>query len=296
MADSEISAKNPYPYKRAKVLDAEMAYFEAGSGDPIVLLHGNPTTSYLWRNVVPHLEGLGRCLVPDLMNSGASDNIPDGGLRFADHIRYLDAWFEAVGATKNVIFVIQDWGAALGFYRTCRFPDQVDGIVYMEAMVRPRFWTDLPEERVPAFKKMRSPEGEAMIMETNFFIEKMLFERGVIRALSDEEKDAYREPAKDDQKRRQTRQWACEIPFEGEPEDNYKLVKQYSDFLGESHDLPKLFVNCDEGHALAGASREHCRQWPNQEEITLNAKHYVQEDRPVELGQAAAAFIKKIRG
>jgi haloalkane dehalogenase len=230
------------------------------------------------------------------MNHGDSDNIPGGKMRYADHIPYMDDWFEKTGATENAIFVLHDWGAALGFYRACRFSGQVKGIAYLESMVRPRFWSDMPDERVVAFKKMRGPEGDAMIMETNFFVEKMLFEMGTIRDLTEEEKNVYRKPTEDTQKRMQTLQWPREIPFEGEPEDNYKLVKRYSDFLCANEDLPKLFINCLEGHALAGAAREFCRKWPNQTEITLKARHYAQEDCPGEIGQAVAGFVKKVRG
>ena len=194
---SPVSPNDPYERKRVKVLDAEMAYIEAGEGDPIVLLHGNPATSYLWRNVIPHLEGLGRCLAPDLMNSGASDNIPGGGCRYTDHIPYLDAWFEAVGATKNAFLVLHDWGAALGFNRLARHPEQVVGLSYMESMVRPRLWTDMPEERVAQFKTLRGEAGLAMIMEDNFFVETMLLKRGIVRELSEAEKEAYRAPTVD---------------------------------------------------------------------------------------------------
>jgi haloalkane dehalogenase len=296
MESNGISATDPYGRKHVSISDANMAYIEVGEGDPIVLLHGNPTTSYLWRNVIPHLEGLGRCLAPDLMNHGESDHIPSGGIRYSDHIPYIDEWFEKVGATKNVILVLHDWGAALGFYRTCRYPEQVAGIVYMEAMVRPRLWSDMSEDRGAAFKKMRGPDGDAMIMESNFFIETMLFERGIIRDLSEEEKNVYRKPTEDPQRRMQTLQWAREIPFEGEPEDNYEMVKRYSDFMTQSQNLPKLFLNCDEGHALAGAAREFCRKWPNQIEKTLKARHYAQEDCPHEIGDAVAEFLKSIRG
>ncbi len=295
MVSNEISPIDPYPRKRLKVLDAQMAYVEAGEGDPIVFLHGTPATSYLWRNVIPHLEGLGRCLAPDLMNHGDSDNIPGGKLRYADHIPYMDEWFEKSGAVENAIFVLHDWGAALGFYRACRYPEQVKGIAYLESMVRPRFWSDMTDQRVAAFKKMRGPDGEDMVMKDNFFVEKMLFEMGIIRDLTEEEKNVYRKPTEDPQKRRQTLQWPREIPFEGEPADNHALVKRYSDFLCASDGLPKLFINCEEGHALAGAAREFCRQWPNQTEITLKARHYAQEDRPAALGEAVAAFVKKVR-
>ena len=293
---SPVSAKDPWPRKRARVLDAEMSYLEAGAGDPIVLLHGNPTTSYLWRNVIPRLEPLGRCLAPDLMNSGASDNIPDGGCRFGDHVPYLDAWLEAAGAVENVFFILHDWGAALGFHRVSRYPEQAAGLAYMEAMVRPRLWSDMPEDRVAQFKKMRGADGLSMIMETNFFVETMLFERGIVRELGEEEKRAYRDPTLDPQKRRQTHRWACEIPFEGEPADNYQIVRRYGAFLRASADLPKLFINCEEGHALAGAARAFCREWPNQEEVSVPARHYAQEDCPDEIGRALARFIRKTRG
>ncbi len=296
MSKDTISAANPYPYKRLKVLDSEMAYIDTGEGDPIVFLHGNPTTSYLWRNVIPHLEGQGRCLAPDLIGAGQSGKMPSGTYRFAEHVKYLDAWFEELELTKNVVLVLHDWGAALGFYRTCRFPDQVSGIAYMEAMVRPRFWSDMPDERIAVFKRLRSPEGDGMVMESNFFVETMLFDKGIVRDLTEEEKAVYRAPTEDPEMRMLTLQWAREIPFEGEPADNYELVKRYSDFLSNSEYLPKLFINCEFGHALAGAAREFCRKWPNQTEITLPGRHYVQEDFPHEVGEAVSAFVKRIRG
>ncbi|MCE2453752.1 MAG: haloalkane dehalogenase, partial [Nitrospinae bacterium] len=242
-------------------------------------------------NVIPHLESLGRCLAPDLMNSGASDNISGGGCRYRDHIPYLDAWFEAVGATQDAFFVLHDWGAALGFNRVARFPGQVVGLAYMESMVRPRLWTDMPEDRVAQFKTLRGEAGLQMVMEDNFFVETMLFDRGVVRDLSEAEKAVYRAPTEDPQKRRQTHQWACEIPFEGEPQDNYEIVKRYSDYLRASENLPKLFINCEYGHALAGAARDFCHQ----EEITIPTRHYGQEDCPGEIGRAVAAFIQKVR-
>ncbi|MBT6717525.1 MAG: haloalkane dehalogenase [Nitrospina sp.] len=294
MRSNEISSLNPYPHQHIDILDTEVAYMETGSGDPIVFLHGNPTTSYLWRNVIPHLESLGRCLAPDLIGAGESGNMPSGSYRFSDHIKYMDEWFEKLKITKNVILVVHDWGAAIGVNRAYRFPEQVKGIVYMEAMVRPRYWSDMPEMRVEIFKKLRSPEGDEMVMNTNYFVEKMLFELGVVRELSDDEKEAYRKPTEDHEKRMMTLQWAREIPFEGEPEDNHRLVKAYSDFLCESRNLPKLFINCEQGHALAGDAREFCRKWPNQTEISFPGRHYVQEDFPHEIGKAIADFSEKI--
>ena len=293
MGEGQISAANPYPEKRIAVLDSEIAYLEAGEGAPIVLLHGNLSRSYLWRNVIPHLEGRGRCLAPGPIGMGNSRKMPSGTNRFSEHIRHFDAWFEALGLTENLILVVYDWGAAIGFNRACRYPDQIKGIAYREAMVCPRFWADMPDERVKTFKTLRSAEGERMVREENFFVEKMLFERGVAREFTEEEENVYRAPFADSESRMITLQWAREIPFEGEPADNYAIVKRYSDFLSQSP-IPKLFVNAEFGHALAGVAREFCRAWPNQTEITVPARHYLQEDCPAEIGAAVSAFIKRI--
>jgi len=178
----------PYNMKRLPVLDAEMAYVDVGQRDPIVFLHGNPTSSYMWRNIVPYALPFSRVLAPDLIGLGRSSKSPRCSYRFFDHVAYLDAWFEKLGSTKNIVFVVQDWGAALGFYRTWRYPDRVVGIVYMEAMVRPRLWTDMPPERQLIFRRLRSSEGKDMVLRGNYFVEKMLFEYGVIRKLTAEEK------------------------------------------------------------------------------------------------------------
>lgn len=295
MGPKAISVEFPYKLKRLAVLDTEMAYVDVGEGDPIVFLHGNPTWSYVWRNVIPHLEGLGRCLAPDLVGMGHSGRSPGGRYRFADHIRYLDAWFDGLGLTRNIVLIVQDWGAALGFYRTCRFPDQISGLAYMEAMVRPRQWSDMPDERVAMFKELRGPAGEEMVLEQNFFVEKMLFEYGVIRPLSEAEKTAYRTPFTTPESRWPTLVWPREIPFNGDPADNAEIVQQYSEHLAASSGLPKLFINAELGHGLAGAARDFCRTWPNQAEMTVRAKHYVQEDCPDEIGSACANFVRALR-
>lgn len=296
MAKYEISAANPYTPKTVSVLDTQMAYLEAGSGDPIIFLHGNPTHAYLWRNIIPHLEGLGRCLAPDLVGMGSSGKMPSGTYRYPEHIKYLDAWFDAVGVGKNAIMVVHDWGAALGFNRIATHPDDFAGLAYMEAMVRPRKWADLPEDRVPQFKAFRTPEGAAKVMEGNLFVEKLLFELGVIRDLTEEEKDVYRAPfAGDVESRRPTLVFPCEIPFDGEPADNHEIVQRYSDFLAAS-DMPKLFLNTTEGHALVGGPRDFCRGWKNQTEVTIEGRHYAQEDSPREIGEAIAQFVSRVRG
>lgn len=292
----DISAAFPYDMQRVQVRDAQMAYVDVGEGDPIVFLHGNPTSSYTWRNVIPYLEPLGRCLAPDLIGMGQSSGSPTYSYRFDDHADYLDAWFEQLGLRENIVLVVQDWGAALGFDRAVRFPESVSGIAYMEAMVRPRLWTDMPPERQEVFRRLRGEEGEKMVLEDNYFVDKMLFEYGVKRALTEEEKDVYalrfREAGVS---RLPTLVFPRQIPFDGDPPETWARVKRYSDWLSRSAHLPKLFINADEGHGTAGAAREFCRAWPNQQEITVSAKHYVPEDCPHEIGEAVAKFVKRLR-
>jgi len=295
VSSKPISADFPFAMKRIAVRDSEMAYIDVGQGDPIVFLHGNPTSSYLWRNVIPYAQGLGRCLAPDLIGFGQSGKSPRYQYRFADHAAYLDAWFEALGLTRNVTLVIHDWGAALGFWRTCRFPASIRAVAYMEAMVRPRLFSDMPPERVAVFKRLRGSEGERMVIVDNFFIESMLFEHGIIRRLSVSEKAVYRAPFDKPVHRVPTLVFPRDIPFDGEPSDTAGMVKQYSDFMATSTNLPKLFVNADQGHGTAGAARELCRTWPNQREVTVSGKHYLQEDCPHEIGEAVARFVAEVQ-
>lgn len=290
-----LSTENPDLRKLVTVGDAEMAYVDIGEGDPIVFLHGNPTSSFLWRNVIPHVEGLGRIIAPDFVAHGWSSTSPRNAYHFKDNIAYFDTFFEALGLTENVILVVHDWGAAVGFNRAARFPEQIQGIAYMEAMVWPRKWTDIPPERVDAFKWFRTAEGEKAALEKNVFVEQMLFERGIVRDLSDVEKEVYRRPT--------TRTGGTnlpsiimpnDIPFDGEPADNHKIVEFYAEWLAKS-DVPKLFVNADQGHGLVGAAREHARTFKNQTEVTLHGRHYLQEDVPDGIGAALSEFVKKVR-
>jgi haloalkane dehalogenase len=291
-----LSTENPDLRRTVRVGDAEMAYIDIGTGDPIVFLHGNPTSSFLWRNVIPHVEGLGRIVAPDFIGHGQSSTSPRDAYRFKDNIEYFDAFFEVLDLTKNVILVIHDWGAAVGFYRAARFPGQIQGIAYMEAMVWPRHWTDMPPERVATFRNFRTPEGERQALDDNFFVETMLFERGIIRDLSETEKNVYRYATnRPGGTRLPGVVMPNDIPFDGAPADNYALVKFYSDWLKDS-DVPKLFVNADEGHGLAGAAREFARTLRNQTEATVHARHYLQEDAPDEVGAAVAGFVRRVRG
>jgi len=289
MEHPTISAADPYPRKRMAVAGVEMAYVDAGEGDPIVFLHGNPTSSYLWRNIIPPLESLGRCLAPDLVGMGDSGKAPDGSYRFVDHRRYLDGWFDALDLTQRVTLVVHDWGSALGFHWAHRYPDRVKGIVYMEAIVRSMIWQEWPDQARALFQAMRTPAGEEIILEKNVFVERVL-PASVLRGLSETEMDVYRRPYQEPgESRRPTLTWPREIPLDGEPSDVVEIVDAYAGWLATS-EVPKLFINADPGVILAGAQREYCRRWRNQREVTVKGSHFVQEDSPVQIGQAIAEW------
>jgi haloalkane dehalogenase len=293
MHNNVISPTDLYERKRAKVLDTEIAYIDTGKGAPIVFLHGNPTSSFLWRNVIPHVDPLGRCLAPDLVGMGESDKSHKGSYRFIDHARYLDAWLEELGITKNVTLVGHDWGSALGFYWAYRHQNWVRGIAYMEAIVRPFIWKEWPEASKAFFQALRSPAGEEIILQKNVFVEKML-PGTVLRRLSDEEMAVYKRPyLSTGESRRPTLIWPRELPINGQPVDVVKIVNQYAQWLTTS-DLPKLFINADPGGMLVGTQREFCRSWPNQQEVTVKGIHFIQEDSPLEIGKAIATFISRI--
>jgi haloalkane dehalogenase len=287
-----ISASDPHPRRRVSVAGTEISYVDVGSGDPIVFLHGNPTWSYLWRNIIPHVSDLGRCLAPDLMGMGQSHPSPTGGYRFADHAACLDAWFEALGLTDNVTLVLHDWGSALGFNRAARFPDQVRAVAYMEAIVQPRRWSDFPDGRDRIFRALRSAEGEAMVLDNNFFVETVL-PKSVIRLLSETELAMYRQPFLDREARRPTLEWPRELPIDGEPADVVAIVERYGAWLAASP-VPKLFIAAEPGALITDRAREFCRAFPNQREATVAGIHYVQEDSPDEIGTALRAFLQDL--
>src|SRR5215831_12829038 len=289
-----ISAACPYQKQRRRVLGREMAYVEVGKGDPIVLLHGNPTSSYLWRNVLPHLPR-GRCIAPDLIGMGDSDKLPDSGpgsYRFVDHRRYLDALLEALDVHERVTFVVHDWGSALGFDWANRHREAVKRIAYMEAIVRPQGWDhwDVMNMR-PLLQALRSDAGEKMVLQENFFIEKIL-PGAVLRTLTAEEMAEYRRPfAEPGEGRRPTLTWPREIPIEGEPADVNAIVTAYADWLATS-DVPKLFIKAKPGALLGGgANLDTVRAWPAQTEVTVPGIHFIQEDSPDEIGQAIAGWL-----
>jgi haloalkane dehalogenase len=277
-----------------------MAYVEVGEGDPIVLLHGNPTSSYLWRNVIPHLRPLGRCIAPDLMGMGDSDKLPNSGpgsYRFVEQREYLDALLEALNVRKRVTLVIHDWGSALGFDWANRHRDAVKGIAYMEAIVRPQGWDhwDVMNMR-PFLEALRSEAGEKLVLQENFFIEKIL-PGAVLRTLSTEEMTEYRRPfAEPGEGRRPTLTWPREIPIEGDPADTTAIVGAYADWLATS-DVPKLFLKAEPGALLGGgANLDTVRKWPAQIEVTVKGVHFIQEDSPDEIGHAIADWMKSLSG
>jgi haloalkane dehalogenase len=287
-----ISAADWYERRRLRVLDSHMAYVEVGLGDPVVLLHGNPTSSYLWRNVIAGLERQARCLAPDLIGMGRSGKAPDGQYRLADHARYLGAWFEALDL-RRVTLVVHDWGSALGFDWARRHSDRVRALVYMEAIVRPLTWAEWPENARKVFQAMRSPGGEEMVLHKNVFVERIL-PASVLRGLTPEEMERYREPYREPgESRRPTLTWPREIPLDGEPADVTALVQGYADWLARSP-LPKLFVNGNPGSILVGGQRDFCRTWPNQQEVTVKGSHFLQEDSPAEIAQAIARFLRRL--
>jgi haloalkane dehalogenase len=288
-----ISAADPHPRRRVRVLDTELAYVNTGQGKPVVFLHGNPTSSYLWRNIIPHVAGTHRCLAPDLVGMGESGRAPGSTYRFVDHARYLDAWFDALGLTGGVTLVVHDWGSALGFHWARRHPDAVRALVYMEAIVRPLTWTEWPEPARKVFQAMRSPAGDEMVLQKNVFVERIL-PASVLRGLTEAEMTVYRKPYREPgESRRPTLTWPRQIPIDGEPADVVAIVEDYARFLAKSP-VPKLFVNAEPGVILTGAQRDFCRTWPNQDEITVRGSHFVQEDSPREIGEALAAFLSRL--
>jgi haloalkane dehalogenase len=288
------SAETRYAKRTVEVLGSEMAYVETGSGDPIVFLHGNPTSSYLWRNVIPHVESLGRCIAPDLIGMGDSAKLRESGpgrYRLAVHQRHLDALLERLGVERNVTLVGHDWGSALAFDWASRHAGAVRGIAYMEAIVAPMTWDEFPEGATPVFRAFRTEAGEEMILERNIFVERVL-PGSILRRLTYEEMAEYRRPfAEPGESRRPTLCWPRELPLDGEPADVVETVARYSEWLRRS-EVPKLFVNAEPGALLvAGRLRALCRSFPNQRETTVRGLHFVQEDSPQEIGEAVRAWL-----
>ena len=287
------------PDKRfVDVLGRRMAYVEMGEGDPVVFQHGNPTSSYLWRNIMPHVASSARCIAIDLVGMGDSEKLEGSGpgrYRFVEHRDFLDGALAALGVDSNVTWVVHDWGSALGFDWANRHRAATRGIAYMEAIVRPLTWAEWPDKARPVFQGFRSDAGERMVLESNVFVERVL-PGSVMRELTAEEMAVYRAPyVEPGESRRPTLTWPREIPIEGTPEDVTEIARSYAEWMSEN-DLPKLFVDAEPGAILIGAQREFCRGWKNQEEVTVRGTHFIQEDSPHEIGQAVAEFVRRIGG
>lgn len=288
-----ISAEFKYTKKHLEILGKKMAYIEEGEGDPIIFLHGNPTSSYLWRNIIPYLTDHGRCIAPDLIGMGDSDKLDNPGpdsYRFVEHRDYLEELLHQLNITTNVTLVIHDWGSALGFDWANRHQEAVQGIAYMEAIVKSMSWEEWPEAATRIFQGFRSEAGEEMILEKNVFVEKVL-PGSVLRGLTEEEMTVYRKPfLNPGEDRRPTLTWPRQIPLDGEPADVVAIVDSYASWLQES-EIPKLLISAEPGSILTGSQLEFCRSWPNQTEVSVAGSHFIQEDSPDEIGKAVADFV-----
>ena len=281
--------------KYIDVLGKHVAYVEMGEGDPIIFQHGNPTSSYLWRNIVPHLQSLGRCIAMDLIGMGDSEKLEDEGnmtYSYAVHKKYFDGFLSEMGIKNNATLVIHDWGSALGFNWAYDNPEKVKGICYMEAIVKSMQWLDWNEDARGIFQGFRSPAGEEMILKKNLFIEAVL-PGSILRKLSDEEMNEYRRPFGDEKSRQPTLDWPRQIPLENDPPEICERVDSFSQWMAKN-DLPKLFINAEPGAILIGKQREYCRTWKNQTEVTVKGSHFIQEDSPIEIGNAIFDWLKSI--
>jgi haloalkane dehalogenase len=293
-------SKNPEePFARKKYLDINghrMAYIDEGEGDAIVFQHGNPSSSYLWRNIMPHLEGQGRLIACDLIGMGDSEKLSPSGpdrYHYEEQRDHLFALWDKLDLGNRVVLVIHDWGSALGFDWTMQHPDRVQGIAYMEAIVAPMLWSEWAEPVRSLFQGFRSDQGEAIVLEENRFVEMAV--RSTLRTLSDAEMAEWRRPyLNPGEDRRPTLTWPRNLPIDGEPETTVRIAQAYADFLAKSP-IPKLFVNAEPGAILTGRLREFCRTWPNQTEVTVKGVHFVQEDSPREIGEAVSRFVRTLR-
>ena len=281
--------------KYIDVLGKQIAYVEMGEGDPIIFQHGNPTSSYLWRNILPQLKSLGRCIAMDLIGMGDSEKLEDKGnmtYSYDTHKKYFDGFLDAIGVESNATLVIHDWGSALGFDWANDYPQKVKAICYMEGIVQSMEWEDWNEDAKGIFQGFRSPAGEEMILEKNLFIEAVL-PGSILRKLSDAEMNEYRRPFNDKKSRRPTLDWPRQIPLENNPPEICKIVDSYSQWMAENN-IPKLFINAEPGAILIGKQREFCRTWKNQKEVTVKGSHFIQEDSPNEIGNAIFDWLKGI--
>nr|CAB3243013.1 renilla-luciferin 2-monooxygenase-like [Phallusia mammillata] len=281
-------------HKEIDVYDTKMSYYDSGknTGRAIVFLHGNPTSSYLWRNIIPHVEDIGRCLAPDLIGMGRSSKIPGSMYKFQDHYKYLEKWMESVNLPEKVNLVVHDWGSALGFHWANLHPSKVMSITFMEALVSPMpSWDVFPDVARNIFQALRSPEGEKLVLTQNFFVLRLL-PGSIMRTLTDEEIEVYVKPFKDEgEGRRPTLTWPREIPIATDgPEDVVQFAKSYNQWLRSSSDIPKLYVHGDPGFFSESIKKE-VMSWPNLQTVTVKGLHFLQEDSPDDIGKALHQFL-----
>ena len=294
---TEFSAEPFAAKKYLEIKGRRMAYIDEGGGDAIVFQHGNPSSSYLWRNVMPQLKGQGRLIACDLIGMGDSEKLTPSGpdrYNYEEQREYLFALWDQLDLGERVVLVVHDWGSALGFDWARQHPDRVQGIAYMESIVAPLLWSDWPDSVRPLFQGFRSDQGEAMILEQNLFVEMAV--SSALRTLSDAEKAEWRRPfLHQGEDRRPSLSWPRNIPIDGTPQTTVRIAQAYADFMAKSP-IPKLFINAEPGAILTGRPREFCRTWPNQTEVTVPGVHFVQEDSPKAIGEAVSAFIVSLRG
>jgi haloalkane dehalogenase len=293
-----IFSEKPFADKKfIEIKGRRMAYIDEGEGDPIVFQHGNPTSSYLWRNIMPYCRGLGRLIACDLIGMGDSEKLPGsdpGRYAYSEQRSFLFALWEELKLEKNVILVLHDWGSVLGFNWANLHPSRVQGIVHMEALAIPFRWDEFEPKVRDLFRALRSPAGEELILKNNVFVEKVL-PGGIFRELSDAEMAEYRRPyLNEGEDRRPTLSFPRQIALDGEPKEVAEVVAEYGSWLKKSP-VPKLLIHGNPGAVENDSFRKFCSAWPNQTEITVKGKHFLQEDSPMEIGEAIAEFVKKVR-
>ena len=273
-----------------------VAYVDQGKGKPVVFLHGNPTSSYLWRNIMVPPVSSRRCIAIDLIGMGDSSKLPNSGTEsytLQEHYTYLEKAIDILDLGDELVLVVHDWGSALGFHWANQHRDRISGLCYMEAIVRPLTWSEFPDSARSIFQGFRSPAGEDLILAKNYFVERVLV-GSILRQLTEAEMTEYRRPyVNDGEDRRPTLTWPRQIPIDGEPVDVVEIVQEYAKWLEQS-EVPKLFINADPGALLLGSQRDYCRAWPNQTEVTVKGSHFIQEDSPQEIAHALGTWLDQI--
>ena len=282
--------------KKISIDGKEIAYHQQGSGEPIVFLHGNPTSSYLWRNITPYLHDQASCISMDLIGMGDSDKLdnPDtNSYRFEEHFYYVEKAIKALTNNEKITLVVHDWGSALGFHWSYKHPELIKGIAYMEAIVKEMTWDDWDKNAKSIFQGFRSDAGEDLVLEKNYFVEKVL-PGSIIRTLDADEMNEYRRPfLSSGEDRRPTLSWPREIPIEGEPGNVCQIVNEYAEWM-KTNNIPKLFINAEPGAITTGKIRDFCRSWKNQTQVTVKGIHFIQEDSPDEIGKALSKWYKEL--